>query len=476
MLVPFQPSAGLSGDTTTFTAQGRWTAASNVRFYNGQPQVIHPFVSLFTLASTVYNMFAWDRGGTTHIAYGRSANVMVGADIATPTDRTPPSMGSGYTAFAFAAWGSTLLFVPSGKTLYEQSGTSTSTEVTQAPDRITWMLVTRRQVIAFGCNEVSSGNFNNLCIRGCDLEDYTNWTPTVANNSFEDILDGGGKIVTAREIGDYVAVWTDNSLYLGQYIGDPSQTYRWDRVAGNCGVVGPNAIVVVGQTAYWFSHDHHVHAWAPGAEVATLPCPIFNSLDLTLAGNGPTANALIALSHVSKFNEVWIYYSGGYAAFSIDEPHIWSAGDIERDAALNNDLLQSSMGAVYSTSIITSGGGVVYATECREDVSPTGPDEWYLQSADQYVDESQRRMMIRGIVPDFKALRVTPGPISLTVYCRSHPQATAAAKGPYALTSTATKKDFRASGKLMALLFSGGANTFVRFGKQALDVVLLGER
>src|SRR5687768_12250160 len=124
MLIPFLPPPGLNSDDTTFTAEGRWVDGNNVRFVDGRPQVTGRYNALFSaLGGTIYNMFAIDRSGTTHIAYALTASVHVGSGAASPTDRTPASMGTGYTAYAFAAWGTDILFVPSGKTLYTQSGT-----------------------------------------------------------------------------------------------------------------------------------------------------------------------------------------------------------------------------------------------------------------------------------------------------------------------------------------------------------------
>src|SRR5687767_9832271 len=117
VLIPFSPKPGINSDDSTFSLEGRWIDGNNVRFVDGKPQVIGRYKALFAaLGDTVYNMFAIDRSGTTHIAYGLGASIYVGAGAAAPTARTPASMGSGYVAWAFAAWGTDILFVPSGKT------------------------------------------------------------------------------------------------------------------------------------------------------------------------------------------------------------------------------------------------------------------------------------------------------------------------------------------------------------------------
>jgi hypothetical protein len=491
-LIPFMPPPGLVSDDTTFKAEGRWADGRNVRFVNGSPQVIGEYVELFDLGSeVVYGMFAIDRSGTTHIAYGTGSKVYVGSGVASPTERTPASMGSGYTAYAFAAWGDQILFVPSGKTLYEQTGTSTATEITNAPNKITWMLVTpQRQVLAFGCNEESSGTFNGRCIRGSDLEDYTDWTTSATNNAFEHILDGSGQIVTARLIGQYIAVWTDTALHLGQFIGDPSQTYRFDRVAENCGAVWSNAVAIVGQRAYWIGNDARLRTWAPGGEVEIIPCPLQNRL--VTSGNPRNGTVLV---HVPKFNELWIIPNGGIFGFMVNlTDGTWWRSDFatfnsdsaDRPAFLCDDLIARATNSTQNTNLLgANGDGKVFAHECGLDQTASGPKSWYLQSADQYLDNSQRRMMVRGVQPDFSyydtnadAWETNNQSVSLTLTVRDRQQSTATTKGPYTITAGATKKDFRASGKIVTVKLSQTTNVDreMRIGKLLFDVVPLGER
>ena len=83
-----------------------------------------------------------------------------------------------------------------------------------------------------------------------------------------------------------------------------------------------------------------------------------------------------------------------------------------------------------------------------------------------------RRMMLRGVVPDFQGQTDS---ISLTVNVGDYPHSTKTAKGPYALADGATKKDFRASGRVMSVKLSG-TEGYMRLGKPTFDTVPMGER
>ena len=70
-----------------------------------------------------------------------------------------------------------------------------------APTSCSFMLVNeQRQVMAFGCNEELTGDFNPLCIRFSDIENPEDWTTSPSNNAGEVILKGGGRLVSAEMI------------------------------------------------------------------------------------------------------------------------------------------------------------------------------------------------------------------------------------------------------------------------------------
>jgi hypothetical protein len=498
MLIPLSPKPGLNSDDTSFSVQGRWAEGNNVRFVHGRPQTIGGQDDQFTVDAangTCVCIYPFNRAGTLTIGYGfglGGSKLFVGTELNAPSDRTPIGVPTNPDAWSLAAWGSTLLASPKGGTLYEQSGASTATEVTQAPDRIDGgILVTpERQVLAFGCNEEGSGTFNALCIRGSDIEDYTDWTSSPTNNAFEHVLEGSGAIVGRAQVGPYVAVWTTNALYLGQFVGNPDQTYRFDKVA-DCGLVGPNAQVVKDGVAYFVSSDLRIRVWAPGSPPQTLPCPIsdeFSSLAYP---------QYIVASVNSRFNEVRFDFRSGsivfppgntinrYIAVCLEDGS-WYAGAGGRTAIVDDGAI-----GAYAAGQTIADGPSVFA--CMYDFTnnifylhDTGVLSWtngsgasmlpYIQSGDLYLDESKRRVMVRSIIPD---LEDQSEDVSVTLYVRDRPQSDVTVKGPYTLTTTATKKDMRASGKVIAVRIGGREalnSSYFRLGKFVFDAVPMGER
>lgn len=503
MRVPLQIAPGIVSDDTDYLAKGAWVDGSNVRFRAGQPQVIGGWseVTASTLTGVCRNALAWrDYNTQINIAFGTHSNLHVFVDN-TLYDITPASFvagnvdatdglgyGSGpYGAGAYgggalsetfprtwslATWGENLLAAPRAKSLYvwTNSTGAAATKISQAPSNMLAMLVTpQRQVLALGCQEEVSGSFNTMCIRGCDFEDYTDWTTASDNNAFEYILEGGGKIITGELFGSYVAVWTDTSVFLGQLTGNTIAPYRFDLVASNCGLIAPNAVVVINQTAYWLTPDYQFYAWQLGGTPQPVRCPILKEFKDNI---DDVQVEKVCASAVSAFNEIWWFYPDSrdddentrYVAINLLDG-VWFRGALPRTAAIDS--------GPQRYPVFCTVDGDIYYHENGDDANGSALS-WSLESGDVYLDEGGNRLFVRGIWPDFEA---QTGDITLTIYLKDYPQSTPAAKGPWTLAAGRAKRDFRADGRLAAITLSGSAaGTFMRLGKPSFDVVASGQR
>jgi hypothetical protein len=503
MRVAFDPPAGLVSDDTIYSVPGSWASGTNMRPHQGRMETIGGWEAAFVtiLTGVCRNAHNWtNAAGVVNIAFGTHSGLQVydGGIVATitpsglaagaiDTSGAGPGYGSGtygsgtystpFTAYilrtwSLDTWGETLLGVPRGGTLYQWNNNTSvvAQQITQAPDNITCMLVTpERQVLALGCNEEISNDFNGLCIRGCDIEDLTDWTTSSSNNAFEHILEGGGMILTGKLVGPVVGVWTDNGLHQGTFLGNPDQTYRFDRVGVNCGTIGPNAVTVHNGVAYWVGRDRKFRAWTPGTRPIILECPIWDDFAENL--HSSQAAKIVAVGN-SRFDEVWFFYpdardgneNSRFIAFAITamEGLKWFRGDVGRTAACDAGVLSHPLAVTVD--------GHVYYHELGSDADG---DElaWTIRSAAQYLDEAQRVLQVQRVRSDFKDQEET---VSLTAYVRSHPQAPASTKGPFALPAGAEKKDLRFSGAIVELEFSG--SNHARFGKPTFDALVTGQR
>ena len=501
MRIPIDIAPGLVTQDTSFRNQGRWEDASNVRFRDGQWEVIGGWESLVTtlLTGVCRTVFQWtDNASSLNIAFGTNEKLQLWLggilyDI-TPAGFVPGAVngtgGAGYgtgaygigeysepstadffpLTWSFAPYGETLMANPRGQTIYtwENNTANPATALTNAPAEVTYMLVVpQRQVMALGCNEETSGTFNPLCIRWSDIEDPEQWTTATNNNAGEYILEGGSRIVCGRVVGDYVFIWTDVALYMGTFIGDPGETWRFEKLGNHCGAIGPNAPVIYSQQAFWIAPDTQFWTCQLGGAPQSIDCPVWKEFSDNIAVG---QSDKIVGATISKFREVrWFYpdQRDGYENsrdITLNLAGPWCHGNLPRTAFVDAGPSDSPIG-------VTPGGNIYWHE--RGNSADGAAFSWFIRSSDFYIGEGDKMLMIRGIWPDFKG---QIGPMNFEITTRKYPQATARQKGPYTLAPNQSKKDFRATGRVANVRFYGSsAPTYARMGKPEFDATDVGE-
>jgi hypothetical protein len=482
MRIAALPPPGITSDDTKYAAPGTWEDGNNVRFFHGKPESIGNQTDLQSASLETY-------GGTRALmAYKISTDVMlaVGGESTlysvdtsdwTRTDITPAAgfAGSG-DGFSLAMFGDILLASPENKTIYTSTAGAQAVEIANAPDQITRMVVTpSRQVMALGCNEEVSGTFNGRCIRWCDIEDYTDWTTSSSNNAGEYILPGQDNIVGGCNLGDYIVIWTKASLWLGQYIGQPGQTYIFTRIA-SVGIASQHAFAIYGGALYWMDPAFNFHVYQPGGLPVPIPCPLQIQRSALTTSNEDRAFTR------RRFGEIWFFYvpTGGsaptaYIAYSVLESQaagrpIWFKGTMSAAAVVDDPLLESGLNMGDSTAIRIAGGSTekLIAFDRQDGGGTTA--SWSITTSFYYVDEGERRSMITRYHHDVERQDAN---LTITVYAKDRPVGSEAQE-ILTVTSSNTRKDFRLSGKMIRYQIAG--TDLWRIGKPVFDAVTLGTR
>lgn len=507
--VPLRLPPGLSLGDTKFAGAGGGYDGANVRFVGDdpkvapKPQVIGGWEKLVTTALTgiCRSVFPWtDNAGSLCVGFGThlALQLWVGGILYTITPsglaagQINGTGGAGYgtgawdtgtysspsitdyfpRTWSFGAYGQSLIANPRGGTIYQWSNDTAAIALalSGAPANVTHTLVTPQlQVMALGCNEESSGDFNPLCIRHSGVRDITTWTTSATNTAREYVLQGGGRIVGGRMIGNYALVWTDSGLHLGTFVGAPTQVWRFDRVAQNCGLIGPNAAAVFGQTAYWMAPSGQYYFYPLGGEPKPIQCSLGNELFDNLS---TVQQDKIVVSSVTAFNEIWFSYPDqrdGLESSRVITLNVqngaWGKNPLARTAFSDAQPAQYPIGV--------DPAGAAYWHE-RGQSADGGVLSWFFETADQYLGEADVSMQIQGCKPDFRA---QVGPISLTVYTRTEPQGLERVSGPHILDALALKTDFLTSGRLARARFEGSsAPAAGRFGDPVFLVRPRGRR
>ena len=499
--MPFNPPTGLVNDDTSFAEQGRWLNGSLARFYGDSWQVKGGWERLIldNLGGVCRSVLSWtDTTNDLNLAFGRHNGLSVWRDNVlydiTPAEFVAGSIdgtgGAGYgtgeygvgtygtpsvadyfpMTWSLGNWGGFLLANPRHQTIFVWDGTAPgiATPLPNAPAQVTYMLsMPQRQVMALGCNEEVSGVWNPLCIRWCDIEDYTDWTSASNNNAGEWILESGGRIVCGRVIGDYALVWTTDGLFLGTFIGAPGQTWKFERQGAHCGAISPGCPAVSSQNVAWMTPSRDFWTYTLGGQPTPLHCDVrLMFMDHITAGQDDK----IIGATVSKFEELTWFWPDDRDGFDTSRALVVNPGGWSRD--------------ILARSAFCDAGPQVYPIG----VAPTGEIYWHEkgQSADGgilsgflelsgfYLGDAAQEMLVSGMWPDLKDQQ---GVFNLTLFTRQFPQSTERAHGPWPLVPGQPKRSLRVSGRIGRVRWDwGSAPASGRGGKMEFAVDPIGGR
>lgn len=328
------------------------------------------------------------------------------------TERTSTTYVQLPRRWALDQYGQYLLAMPSGGKLYQwQLSTSTrAAVVTNSPSSGLYMFVTSERIIV-----VLGADGDFMTLKWCDDDDNTIWTPGDSNTANIRKLQEGSRLMAGARVAQGVnVVWSDTAIYLMQFTG--TNTVYSTRIVGTgCGLVGPNAFVIVDGIAYWMAPStFHMY----GGQLSTLPRweeirPIFDQLD-------DEQRFKVHAHYNPEFREIWWQYpSTGesecdrYVKVNIDSWD-WDIGTLARTAFGYKNVIGQY------TILATDQSGVIYEHETGVDDDGLALD-WHIEAGFIDLDSGNAGLNIDGYVPDFS--RQT-GAIDLTFTSRDLPEDT----------------------------------------------------
>jgi hypothetical protein len=277
------------------------------------------------------------------------------------------------------------------------------------PQQVTKVLFSPQGfLLALGCTNYDAtagapnylGSFDPLLIRWSNVDpnigpEPENWQPTLTNTAGFLRLQAGSQIVAGLSTKQEVLIWTDISLTSLQFLGT-SEVFGQSLIASNLSIAGPNVVVSANNVVYWMGNDKF---FIYSGRVDTLPCTlrqyVFDNL------NRDQKQIFFAGSN-AEFNEVvWFYCSANaseidsYVVYNYSE-NIWYFGKIQRtawiDAGVVDYPLAADQGYIYQHELGHDDGQPLNA--------PPLPINSFIQSADIDIEDGDKFMLIRRIIPD----------------------------------------------------------------------------
>ena len=325
---------------------------------------------------------------------------------------------------------------------------------------------------------------DDMFIRWSNQEEITgtdSYTVTATNTAGTQRLAAGSVIMGAKRGRDAIYVWTDTSLFLMRFVGQPF-TFSFEQAGTNCGLMGKNACVEVDGTAYWMSENGF---FMYDGQLRSMPCLVE---DYVYDSLNATPKDLINCGLNNLFGEIqWFYCSAGsdvidrvvtysYVESKMHKRPIWTTGSLDRTSWADSAVFDKPHACTYSTSDNasfdvtgnTDGTTVYYEQETGTDQIDAGEvitavsanilsgdfDITQKRSAQGSVigmpdlrGDGEYIMKIRRFVPDFIS---QTGDTQISLLTRNFPNDSATTTS-FTVTTASDKVDTRVRARSIAL-------------------------
>jgi len=359
-------------------------------------------------------------------------------------------------------WGEDVIANKRGTNIfYFDSDASTTpiraTSITTSPISVNSVIVSPndRHLIALGSNEYSatatvSGTFNPMLVRWSDQDDRTNWVPSVSSTSGEVVLTDGTKIVGGVRAKGAINIWTDNSLWLMEFVGPPF-TFRFNQAGTNCGMIAPHAGVDYNGVTYWMGYDNF---YRYTGQVELIPCTvrryIFNDINSSYYDK-------VYAGINSEFREIiWLYPSGSgtecdkYVIFNPEENY-WVYGEMIFTTFADKEVFGNTI-----TTGVTASGNNIYNNEPVDVFTGSGETlVSYIESGDFDVADGNAIMFMNRIIPDYD---LSGGKIKMKIITKEYPESIDSVTKEFNIYNTTQKVNFRARGRQAKVRVSCASN------------------
>tara|TARA_R100000700_G_scaffold8662_1_gene12642 strand:- start:6514 stop:8352 length:1839 start_codon:yes stop_codon:yes gene_type:complete len=383
--------------------------------------------------------------------------------------------------WSFDNWGDDVVANRKGGGLfYYDSDASTeptrATSVTTSPVSTNSIIVSPndRHLICLGTNRFEatatvSGAFDPMLVRWSDQDDRNEWNPTAATDAGEVVLTDGTRIVGAVRARNAINIWTDNALWLMQFVGG-NFVFKFQQVGTNCGLIGQHAAIDYNGTTYWMGYDNfYVHAGAVQILDCTVRRFIFDDLNTSYYDK-------VYCGINSEFREIiWLYVSNGntecnkYVIYNPEEKY-WVYGDMIFTTFTDRSVFGNTI-----TTGVTVAGNNIYDNEPPSVFTGSGETlSSFVESGDFDINDGNQVMFMNKIVPDYD---LSGGQIKFKIITKKYPESTEETEKEFNIFDNTEKINIRARGRQAKIRVSCGSNNASwRWGSVRIAVQGDGER
>jgi hypothetical protein len=309
--------------------------------------------------------------------------------------------------------------------------------IANAPRASAIFVSDERHLFALGADN------NPLRVRWSDQEDRNTWEPLPTNRAGGFTLRAAGRLLCGRPTRGRILLWTTEEVFE-VFPSSRQFVYGYDRIGSACGAIGPKAVTVEGEFAFWMGRDAF---WIYDRGVRRLECEVEDHVFGDL--NRSQANKILAANN-SSFQEVWFFYVSANSqevdrAVSFDYSRgVWSTHEISRTAWIDRGFV--------SLPHATSPDGILWQHEVG-DAADGQPIPAYIESSPVELGAGDRVQHISGMWIDAQQ----GGPLNLTLQSRMSARGNQMTTGPIILSPETERIMLSLSARQVSLRFETGA-------------------
>ncbi len=408
---------------------GDWTlAGSEVTLSSGSNKPLILAAGTLTAGTryrVTYSIKSASGTGTLYLYFddGAGGNIAIGP--ASFLQNTTQDQGTTRTFDFIAPNNESLKFVGSyvsGSAITLQAFTIATVDdaaaIGEAPNKSKFMFVDSNRIIVLLGTVDEADVYNDLNVRWSGQANSAEWTPDTTNLSRSYPVQEGSTFVGAVRSRGQNLLFTDTGVLTMAFTGDLATVFSILPLAGNCGLIGPHAVVESNGDVFWLSSNNNFYRFQ-GGKPDPIRCEIRK--DVTEHIEPDYKSRCFAWLNAT-FQEVWWHYPdtrdeaeecSRYAMVSVPsidgDVTVWSSGTSDRTAGNGSTN--------FDYPILADASGNVFFHE--NGYTADGSDlESFVRSAFFTSSTGTNLFRMKRIIPDF---REQEGAIIFTGYGKMFP-------------------------------------------------------
>lgn len=177
---------------------------------------------------------------------------------------------------------------------------------------VSFVSMPQQIMMALGCEPSSGGTQDPNLIRWSDVSDNTIWVATATNQAGSFRIPTGSRLVGGISGPSFGLVWTDEDMYIFNYLGFPL-VFGFNRVSGSVGLLAGRCVANVNGVVFWAS-SNGLYKF-DGSSVSIVPCTVW---DIIWRNLNRTQVDKCFLATNSWFNELTLFFPSASGTGEVD--------------------------------------------------------------------------------------------------------------------------------------------------------------